>query len=1565
MKNKWEKGLKRAVVSALLLSMTCQALPAAVNAADSEISLTSESISAKSSKSHQAGLAVDGSTSTYWQSIPSDGEGDSYARMYDHNRYIDIDLGGTYDLSQIKIYNVVNGTFNNYYVYASSDGVNYDKIISKTSDTLATSEGDTWNVDKSAAYLRLNMAYNSASFATNLAEIEVYGTKTGPTPADASEIQVEDWEGSSWQIEWDKFESDESYAQQKVLTEMSNLVGRVLGDIWKASFKFEIRESQDGSDEFELLDGGNNTIVIRGNNGIAMASGFNYYLKNYVNIDYSPLSESNVALTEIKAVGETVVKKAQFDIRYALNFCTYSYTMAFWNWDEYEEFLDWAAMNGINLILDIVGQEEVLRQMLREFNYTDDEIKDYLCGPAYVAWFYMQNMYSSGGPLPNSWFEQRVELGRKIHDRMQTYGINPVIQGFAGQVPETFAEKNDGAVLTPIDGWSGYTRPSIIKTYLTDEEVAAGKENYFAQAAEVFYEKQKNVFGDVSDYYATDPFHEGGNVGTLDVANIYQTVQQEMLKSNPNAVWVMQQWQGNLDSTKMSLLDTSRTLALDLQADMNPQHGLFEQNGSSWIYCMLHNFGGRMGLDGEIPVIASDPINTYNSTNNMKGIGITAEALENSPVMYELMFDTTWSEGPIDYNAWVEKYAQRRAGGNSDSLQEAWDILLETAYADKGIYYQGAAETVINCRPGDTFYSASTWGHSNILYDKEKLDRALVLLAENYDEFKDSPAYRYDLADVAEQVLCNAAVEYHSLMVQAKNAGDADKFKALSQEFLKLIDLSDQILSITDEFMLGTWIEAARTMIPGADDWTKDLMEFNARSLITTWGGERVGSLKDYSNRKWAGLTSSFYKERWEIWIRNRIAELEGTAKDPDDVRAESNWFMWEYQWVNRKSDDDNGAYGFSTTPSDANLKELAMTAYDDFSYTNLKENVGNITEKKINIAEGKLPVTASATQSGDLKNITDNNTGTEWVASGVGPHTLEIDLEKSYDISEIVLSVPQLAKEFPYTYKVEIYDEETDTWTQSAEYTERKMASNVTIAQKCTGSRLRVTMTTSDTSDSPLTITEIVVYGKEAGLYNCAAGIIPTTNKTNTDAGYPLSNITDENTGNIWKTTDWGSTAYPAYVKVDLGKVLDVEYVELYFESAGRPFIFNVTATDEDGKEFTIYDEYSDASSHPGVLPSASFKIDMTQQKTQRIQAVTVNLTGITGQGEFGVSGPAVSELIVMGKEITADKTQLRTAIQKAKTEVNGGSGDYEAATWEAFQKALNSAENISVASGVTQEQVDSAKDALIKAQAGLVMLEKTELSMKIEEIAAALGKLNKANYPEEKWNTLLKAKEDAENLLESSELTQAEIDAALENLVKAYQELEDSYIVLELPYTDVTEGHWFYDYVCDVYAKGLMTGLNATTFGPDQNLARAQFAVILYRMEGSPAVKYTDKFPDVEDGLWYTSAILWAADKGIVTGYSNTGKFGPSDNITREQMAVMMFRYAKYKGIDTTETKSLSSFPDGDKVQVFAVDGMKWCTAKGIISGKGEEPKSLEPQGNTNRAECATIISRYTNLK
>lgn len=177
-------------------------------------------------------------------------------------------------------------------------------------------------------------------------------------------------------------------------------------------------------------------------------------------------------------------------------------------------------------------------------------------------------------------------------------------------------------------------------------------------------------------------------------------------------------------------------------------------------------------------------------------------------------------------------------------------------------------------------------------------------------------------------------------------------------------------------------------------------------------------------------------------------------------------------------------------------------------------------------------------------------------------------------------------------------------------------------------------------------------------------------------------------------------------------------------------------------------------------------------------------------------------------------------------------------------------------------------------------------------------------------------------------------------------------------LPYTDVPADAWYIDTVADVYEKGLMTGLDETTFGPSDFLARAQFATILYRMEDEPDVTFEQKFPDVTTGQFYTESVLWAADAGIVTGYTSNGYFGPSDNINREQMAVMMYRYAKYKGYDTSAQANLNTFPDHASVNVFAKEAMSWCVAEGIITG---DKGNLSPQKSANRAECATIITRY----
>lgn len=176
-----------------------------------------------------------------------------------------------------------------------------------------------------------------------------------------------------------------------------------------------------------------------------------------------------------------------------------------------------------------------------------------------------------------------------------------------------------------------------------------------------------------------------------------------------------------------------------------------------------------------------------------------------------------------------------------------------------------------------------------------------------------------------------------------------------------------------------------------------------------------------------------------------------------------------------------------------------------------------------------------------------------------------------------------------------------------------------------------------------------------------------------------------------------------------------------------------------------------------------------------------------------------------------------------------------------------------------------------------------------------------------------------------------------------------------------DVNETDWFFPYVCYVNEKGLMTGLRNTLFGAGQSLARAQFAVILHRMNQEPQVGYTAKFKDVAENVWYTDAVLWANREGIVTGYSDNGLFGPSDNINREQMAVMMYRYAKYKGNDVHEKAELNQFSDASSVSGYAKEAMQWAVGTGIISGKANGTK-LDPQGYANRAECATIIMRFT---
>lgn len=176
-------------------------------------------------------------------------------------------------------------------------------------------------------------------------------------------------------------------------------------------------------------------------------------------------------------------------------------------------------------------------------------------------------------------------------------------------------------------------------------------------------------------------------------------------------------------------------------------------------------------------------------------------------------------------------------------------------------------------------------------------------------------------------------------------------------------------------------------------------------------------------------------------------------------------------------------------------------------------------------------------------------------------------------------------------------------------------------------------------------------------------------------------------------------------------------------------------------------------------------------------------------------------------------------------------------------------------------------------------------------------------------------------------------------------------------LPFTDVTN-HWAYSAIKRVYTRGWMVGMDEKTFAPDQQLSRAMLAVILYAMAGEPAVTGEGPFTDVPAGCWYTDAIVWAAQNGIVSGFGD-GTFRPNEAVTRAQAAVMLYGYAAFTGADVTARADLSAYSDAGQIPAWAMDAMQWANARRLIVGR--DSSHLVPDGKTTRAEMAAILSAY----
>jgi len=683
-------------------------------------------------------------------------------------------------------------------------------------------------------------------------------------------------------------------------------------------FVIEPINADNGKDTFQVSSR-NGKIVLSGNNGVSIASALYYYLNEYCHCQITWNGVNLNLPAKLPHLPSKIKKSSPYEYRYYLNYCTYNYSMSWWDWQRWEKEIDWMALHGINMPLALTGEEYVWNEVYKEMGFTGEELSTFFCGPSYFSWFWMGNLDGWGGPLPISWMVSHKELQQKILKRERELGMKPVLSAFTGHVPAAFKQKYPNAKLKQTNWNNGFK-----DTYILDSE-----DPLFARIGKKYLEKQTEIFG-TDHLYSADTFNENEPPSNdpAFLTKLSARVYEGMKQVDPEAVWVMQGWLFYSDrkfwnapqiKALLDAVPNDKMILLDLATEIEPVWKRTDAfYGKPWIWNMIHNFGGNISMFGRMEAVASQPAAAFNDARSgkLKGIGLTMEAIEQTPVLYELMTANTWRTSPVNLSQWLSQYIRNRYGrGTTESsanMLKAWQTLNSTVYNGKVI--RDGAESILTGRP--TMDSATRWTKTTLNYKHRELLPAWDLFVKYSAVYAKSDGFRYDLVDITRQVLANYARPLQIKWVKAYKDKDLVAFKKYSQQYLDLLDDIDKLLATRKDFLLGKWITDARRC--GTTDAERALYERNARDLITLWG-DTDSPLHEYSCRQWSGLMTDFYKARWQkFFAATALALKTGKAVDVETFDKEIS--QWEWQWVNTQKN-------FPTEPT-GNSVQIARLLY-------------------------------------------------------------------------------------------------------------------------------------------------------------------------------------------------------------------------------------------------------------------------------------------------------------------------------------------------------------------------------------------------------------------------------------------------------------------------------------------------------------------------------------------------------------------------------------------------------------------------------------------------------------
>ena len=633
--------------------------------------------------------------------------------------------------------------------------------------------------------------------------------------------------------------------------------------------KIEFKETADTVESYSIEARGRK-LLVRGSGANAMAAGLGRYLRDVCGVDVSwerchPVESSGLFVLP----DSTITSHALVQRRFFLNYCTFGYTMPWWKWEDWERFIDWMALQGINMPLALTGQESVLQELWRRHGMSDEEILSWFTGPAHLPWHRMCNIDGVDGPLPQGWAEGQEELQKRILKRERSLGMHPVLPAFSGHVPAQLKDKHPDAQITRIKGWCGF-REEHRPFFLSPQD------SLFGALQKEYLEIQSAKYG-TDHLYGFDLFNEieppCWDSGTL--SEISRGAYESIAAADSEAVWVQmgwmfwndrRHWTPELIESYLGAVPEGKVVILDYYTEAVPVWTLTEGfYGQPFIFCYLGNFGGNTRLAG--PFRKESVRITEALDSGADGIGCTLEGFGVNRWIYEYVMARAWS-GIQQDDDWLASLDRRR-----QSPAGFWRHMADSVYL-RGSF----SEDPLLCgRPCMESYHHWTVIHTTP-YDNAHLVEAWKSLL---DAPASSAAWRYDAVNIGCQALGNHFAVLRDSFAEAYNSGNLQAAEESAALMLKLLADIDSLAACEPSFSTKAWLDAA-------ESWGS---RHNAWQMLTVWAYTPV--LNDYASRVWSGLVKEYYARRWSMFLDEALACLR-EGRDYSQASFDEKCRIWE-----------------------------------------------------------------------------------------------------------------------------------------------------------------------------------------------------------------------------------------------------------------------------------------------------------------------------------------------------------------------------------------------------------------------------------------------------------------------------------------------------------------------------------------------------------------------------------------------------------------------------------------------------------------------------------------------